>query len=109
MTITKDASAPLFAVVGATGGQGGSVVRALEASSLPYRVRAITRDASKPAANALKALGCDVVEADVKTPEGAKKTFEGAEFAFVMTLTDFSSPDFAEKVFHIIHENQILR
>ncbi|KLO10536.1 NAD(P)-binding protein [Schizopora paradoxa] len=97
MAITKALTAPLFTVVGATGGQGGSVVRALQASSLQYRVRAITRDASKPAANALKELGCDVLEADVKTADGVKKAFDGADIGFAMTLTDFTSPDFAEK------------
>ena len=98
MTISKALTAPLFIVVGSTGGQGGSVVRALHASTLPYRVRAITRDASKPAASALKELGCDVVEADVKTADGVKKAFEGADIGFAMTLTDFSSPDFAKNV-----------
>lgn len=92
MTISKDASAPIFVVVGSTGGQGGSVVRAIQASLEPYRVRAITRDATKPAAQALQSLGCDVVQADVATPDGAKKAFEGAEIAFVMTVTDFETP-----------------
>ncbi|KAJ7256263.1 hypothetical protein C8J57DRAFT_1505493 [Mycena rebaudengoi] len=37
MTITQDPSAPLVAVVGATGVQGGSVVKALAASHRLYR------------------------------------------------------------------------
>ncbi len=98
MTISKDASVPLFTVVGATGGQGGSTVRALQASSKPYRVRAITRDASKPAAKELQALGCEIVEVNVNTADGAKKAFEGADVAFVMTHTEFQTADFAEKV-----------
>jgi len=97
MTISKDTSAPLFTVVGATGGQGGSTVRALQASSKPYRVRAITRDASKPAAKELQALGCEIVEDNVNTADGARKAFEGADVAFVMTHTEFQTADFAEQ------------
>ncbi|KLO16756.1 NAD(P)-binding protein [Schizopora paradoxa] len=99
MTISKDSSAPIFVVVGSTGGQGGSVVRAIQESSKPYRVRAITRDAAKPKAKELASLGCEVVEADISTPDGAKKAFEGADFAFAMTLTDFEVANPLDKEF----------
>lgn len=100
MTISKDTSAPLFTVVGSTGGQGGSVVRAIQASSKPYQVRAITRDTSKPVATELKSLGCEIVEADISTSEGAKKAFEGADVAFVMTVADFETADFLAKEYN---------
>jgi uncharacterized protein YbjT (DUF2867 family) len=54
----------LLTVFGATGNQGGSVIKTvLEHPSLSktYRIRAITRDASKPAAVALKEQGVEVV------------------------------------------------
>jgi len=43
-------------------------------------------------------LGCGVVEADVTTVDGAKKAFEDAEIAFVMTPTDFTHDNVAERV-----------
>ena len=45
----------LIAVTGATGQQGGAVARQLLAEG--WRVRALTRDVNKPAAQELKALG----------------------------------------------------
>jgi uncharacterized protein YbjT (DUF2867 family) len=54
----------LLTVFGATGNQGGSVVRAvLEHPQLSktFKVRAITRDVNKPAAVTLKEQGAEVV------------------------------------------------
>lgn len=85
MTITQDSSAPLVAVVGATGTQGGSVVNALAKSDKPYRVRAFTRDAKKPAAQNLVKLGVEVVVVSlvVENKEEVYKAFTGADSAFV--------------------------
>ncbi|KAJ6566934.1 hypothetical protein B0H19DRAFT_1138912 [Mycena capillaripes] len=87
MTITQDSSAPLVAVVGATGTQGGSVVNALAESDKPYRVRAFTRDAKKPAAQNLVKLGVEVVVVSlvVDNKEEVYKAFIGADFAFLVT------------------------
>ncbi|KLO16751.1 NAD(P)-binding protein [Schizopora paradoxa] len=97
MTISKATNSPLFVVIGSTKGQGRSIIRELEVSSKPYRVRAITRNAAKPEAKELQELGCEVVEIDVSTVDAAKKAFEGADIAFVMTSTDFSQENFIEK------------
>ena len=96
MTITQDSPVPLFAVIGSTGTQGRSVIKALEESTKPYRVRAITRDTSKPAAQNLAKIGCDVVNADVEDVESLKKAFRGASYAFLMTNSDYTdqSPEF---------------
>ena len=85
MTLSSALTAPLFVVVGATGGQGGSTVRALHASSKPYRVRAITRDASKPAAQALAKEGVEVhaVNIVVGNELAVKEAFKGADYVFV--------------------------
>lgn len=85
MTITQDPSACLVAVVGATGNQGGSVVNGLEESDKPYRVRAFTRDATKPAAQALVKRGVEVVTVSlvVENKEEVYKAFAGADVAFV--------------------------
>lgn len=85
MTISHDPSAPLIVVVGATGQQGGSVIKALSASDKPYRFRGITRDASKPAAQALVKQGVDMVSVSMtlENKEQASRAFEGATYAFV--------------------------
>jgi len=91
MPISQSTSAPLFVVLGATGGQGRSIVRAIEESSTAYRVRAVTRDASKPAAKALETIGCSVVAvSDIGSVEGVRKAFEGADVVFAVTMSDYS-------------------
>jgi uncharacterized protein YbjT (DUF2867 family) len=69
----------LIAVVGATGQQGGAVVRALQANG-QFRVRALTRDPSKH-----PTLADEVVAADLNRPETLKAAFAGAYGAFVVT------------------------
>jgi uncharacterized protein YbjT (DUF2867 family) len=93
MTITQAQSAPLVAVVGATGAQGGSVIKALVESDKPYRVRGFTRDATKPAAEALKKRGVDVVAVNLvlENKEEVYKAFVGADYAFVSCSTMFDN------------------
>jgi uncharacterized protein YbjT (DUF2867 family) len=89
MTIAQALSAPLVVVVGATGNQGGSVVKALEESDKPYRIRIFTRDATKPAAQALLKKGIEVVAISLVV-ENAKKVneaFVGANMAFVRLIS----------------------
>ncbi|KAJ7604079.1 NAD(P)-binding protein [Roridomyces roridus] len=86
MTITDTVSAPLVAVVGATGIQGGSVIKALEESDKAYRIRGFTRDASKPTAQALASRGVEVVSVSlvVGNKDEVYKAFEGANMIFHM-------------------------
>lgn len=54
----------LITVFGATGNQGGSVIKHILDSpqlSTEYRIRAVTRDTDKPAARALADQGVEVV------------------------------------------------
>ena len=83
MTITDNFSAPLVAVVGATGQQGGSVVAVLKASAKQYRIRAFTRDTTKPAAQALAQDGVDVIAVNlvVENADAVRKAFEGVDIA----------------------------
>src|SRR4051812_47782074 len=74
----------VISVVGATGSQGGSVARALLADG-GYRVRAITRDASSPKAEALADLGAEVVEARLEDEDSLRRAFDGAYGAFLVT------------------------
>ena len=69
----------LIAVIGATGQQGGGVVRALQASG-EFKVRALTRDPDKH-----RELAEEVVEADLDRPETLKAAFEGAHGVFLVT------------------------
>src|SRR5688500_954249 len=77
----------IIAVVGATGAQGGGLVRAiLEDRESPFAVRAITRDAKSEKARALAARGAEVVEADVDDAESLERAFAGAYAAFCVTF-----------------------
>src|SRR5882762_8691711 len=69
----------LIAVIGATGHQGGGVVRALQASG-QFKVRALTRNPDKH-----RELAEEVVEADLDKPETLKAAFEGAHGVFLVT------------------------
>lgn len=85
MTISPDPSAPLVAVVGATGIQGGSVIRHLAASPKPYRIRGFTRDMSKTAAQELTAKGVEMVAVSltVENKDAVYKAYQGMDVAFV--------------------------
>src|ERR1700681_855057 len=69
----------LIAVVGATGQQGGAVVRALRAGN-QFKVRALTRTTAKH-----RELADEVVEADLNRPEILKSAFAGAHGVFLVT------------------------
>lgn len=77
----------VIAVMGATGAQGGGLVRAImEDSDGPFTARAITRDASTDKARALAALGAEVVEADINDRASLERAFAGAHGAFCVTF-----------------------
>ncbi len=72
----------LVAVIGATGQQGGGVVRALQAGE-GFKVRALTRNPDKH-----RELAEEVVEADLDQPETLNAAFEGAHGVFLVTNFD---------------------
>ncbi|KAH8588128.1 hypothetical protein B0O99DRAFT_693748 [Bisporella sp. PMI_857] len=76
----------LVVVVGATGGQGGSVVSAFLKDS-NFRVRGVTRNPNSEKARALAARGVEIVVADQKDPASLEKAFEDAHVIF--TVTDY--------------------
>jgi uncharacterized protein YbjT (DUF2867 family) len=77
----------IIAVVGATGAQGGGLVRAiLEDPSGGFAARAITRDVNSPAARELAALGAEVVAGDVDDPASLDRAFAGAYGAYCVTF-----------------------
>jgi uncharacterized protein YbjT (DUF2867 family) len=69
----------LIAVIGATGQQGGGVLRALQARG-QFKVRALTRNPDKH-----RELAEEVVEADVDKPETLKAAFAAAHGVFLVT------------------------
>ena len=77
----------IIAVVGATGAQGGGLVRAiLEDKNGPFEARAITRDVNSDKAKALAEAGAEVVAGDVDDVKSLKKAFEGAHGAYCVTF-----------------------
>jgi len=72
-------SKKLIAVIGATGQQGGAVVRALQAQD-QFKVRALTRNPGKH-----RGLADEVVEADLDRPDTLEAAFEGAHGVFLVT------------------------
>jgi uncharacterized protein YbjT (DUF2867 family) len=69
----------LIAVVGASGQQGGAVVRALQARG-EFKVRALTRNPDRH-----RELADEVVAADLDRPETLKAAFAGAYGVFLVT------------------------
>jgi uncharacterized protein YbjT (DUF2867 family) len=77
----------IIAVAGATGAQGGGLVRAImEDSGGPFTARALTRDVKSPKARALAELGAEVVEANVDDEASLERAFDGAYGAYCVTF-----------------------
>ncbi len=76
----------IIAVVGATGAQGGGLVRAILADpDRRFAVRAITRDPESEKARALAEAGAEVVAGDADVPASLDQAFAGAYGAFLVT------------------------
>ncbi len=77
----------IIAVAGATGAQGGGMVRAILADkSGEFAARALTRNVNSEKARALAAQGAEVVAADLDDVESLKRAFAGAYGAFCVTF-----------------------
>jgi uncharacterized protein YbjT (DUF2867 family) len=79
----------VIAVTGATGQQGGAVARKLLADG--WRVRALTRDANKPAAQELASLGAEIVMGDMENRAELDAAFKGVYGVF--SVQNFWLPD----------------
>ncbi|MFM8754319.1 MAG: NmrA family NAD(P)-binding protein, partial [Phenylobacterium sp.] len=77
-----------IAVLGATGAQGGAVVRALLSRGQP--VRALTRRPDSEPALALARKGVEVVPADLDRPDTLVSALRGASSVF--SVQDFYAP-----------------
>lgn len=78
----------LLTIFGATGNQGGSVVRTIlktPSLSAKYSLRGVTRDTSKPAAQDLVKQGIEVVRADLDDSASLQKAISGSHGVFAVT------------------------
>ena len=77
----------IIAVLGATGAQGGGLVRSiLKDKSGEFTARALTRDVNSDKAKALADLGAEVVAVDIDNYESLKNAFDGAYGVFAVTF-----------------------
>jgi uncharacterized protein YbjT (DUF2867 family) len=85
----------VIAVVGATGAQGGGLVRAiLDDPGGGFAVRALTRDPSGEKGRRLAAAGAEVAAMDVDDADSVRRAFQGAHGAFCVTFFwDHFSPE----------------
>lgn len=74
----------IVVVVGATGGQGGSVISTLLKDN-SYQLRGISRNLSSPKALELTSLGVEMVEANLDDEGSLSKAFDGASIIFAVT------------------------
>ena len=77
----------VIAVVGATGAQGGGLVRAiLNDPNGGFVARVLTRDVNGAKAKDFARPGAEVVSADIDDRESLKEAFEGAYGAYCVTF-----------------------
>ena len=77
----------IITVFGATGAQGGGLVRAIATdSNSEFSVRAVTRDPESEKAKALAAIGAEVVYGDLGNSESVHNALKGAYGAFFVTF-----------------------
>lgn len=80
-------SKKVIAVMGATGAQGGGLVRAIQADrNSDFIARAVTRDVNSDKAKELAKLGAEVVAADIDDLDSLKRAFQGAFGAYCVTF-----------------------
>ncbi|TVY88142.1 NmrA-like family domain-containing protein [Lachnellula willkommii] len=86
MSAQQKSSLPqkLVVVVGATGGQGGSVINSLLADG-SYRLRGITRNPQSKNSQALTAKGVEMITADLNDAESVIAAFKDANIVFAVT------------------------
>lgn len=76
----------IIAVAGATGAQGGGLVRAITSDpNGGFVARAITRDVNSDKAKAIAHLGAELMSASMDDAESLKKAFAGAHGVYCVT------------------------
>lgn len=81
-------SKKILTIFGATGNQGGSTLSAVlnnPTLAPKYKIRAITRDPSKPSAQALASRGAELAQADLNDISSIKAAIAGSHGVFAVT------------------------
>jgi len=84
----------LLVVFGATGNQGGSVITQVindAELSKQFKIRALTRDTTKPAAQDLSDKGIEVVSVDLTNHSSIQKAVTGAHTVFSVTTSRYDA------------------
>jgi uncharacterized protein YbjT (DUF2867 family) len=80
-------SKKIITVFGATGAQGGGLVRSiLQDNSGDFGVRAVTRDTGSDKAKELAQMGAELVAADIDDPKSVENALKDAYGAFFVTF-----------------------
>jgi uncharacterized protein YbjT (DUF2867 family) len=89
------AAKKIIAVVGATGAQGGGLVRAIVGDAKgEFAARAITRDVNAEKARAVARSGAEVVAANLDDTKSLERAFSGAHGVFCVTnYWEYFSPE----------------
>ncbi|KAH8797991.1 NAD(P)-binding protein [Flagelloscypha sp. PMI_526] len=90
LSFQKSLTMSRILVVGATGRQGGAVLRALQHASKGHpdphrRLFALTRNPSSPAAKKLASEGVQVIQGDINDTAGLTSTLKQVDRAFLVT------------------------
>src|SRR5271170_3018041 len=84
----------VLVIFGATGQQGSSVINCVindPELSKQYKVRGVTRDPSKLAAQSLQQRGVEIVKGDVDDKESLKQVLQGSHTVFAVTTTVYDN------------------
>jgi uncharacterized protein YbjT (DUF2867 family) len=77
----------IIAVLGATGAQGGGLVRSIiKDKESEFTVRALTRNVNSDKAKILASMGAEVVAADVDDEKSLERAFKGAYGVYAVTF-----------------------
>ena len=89
---------PIFLVCGASGKQGGSVVKSLLKSG-KWRIRGIARDTECDKVRWLKDAGVELIKCDLNSTEEVRRAMNGVHTVF--GLTDFWDPSQQGKEYEV--------
>lgn len=93
--MTTDHKKLLLTVFGATGQQGGSIIRSVLADgelSARYRLRGLTRDAKSTVAQGLSSQGVEIKQVDANGDvKSIASALQDSDVVFALTVTDYST------------------